>query len=83
MKPYGKHLELLNNGIGVILTFLYDVARMMEVSVSNCIFDRDIKPLNLINQNCCSYFIDWGVAMEGSEVQNFILSFYCLLPTIN
>ncbi|RPB27770.1 hypothetical protein L211DRAFT_845789 [Terfezia boudieri ATCC MYA-4762] len=84
MKPYGKHLELSNDGIGVILGCLYDVARTMELAASYHIFHRDIKPSNIVIHNGCGYLIDWGVATEGSEVNNLSATLaYCSIKSIS
>ncbi|KAF8424469.1 kinase-like domain-containing protein [Terfezia claveryi] len=83
MKPYGKQLELSNDGIGVILGCLYDVARTMELAASYHIFHRDIKPSNIVLHNGCGYLIDWGVATEDSEVNNLSATLaYCSIKVL-
>ena len=78
IKPYGKHLELLNDGIDVILACLHDVARTIKLAASNVILHRDIKPSNIVVYEGRGYLIDWGVAAEGSEVNNLSATLaYC------
>ncbi|RPB19639.1 hypothetical protein L211DRAFT_853024 [Terfezia boudieri ATCC MYA-4762] len=73
---YGKHLQLSNDGIGVIIGCLYDVARTLAALYH--IFHRDIKPSNIVIHNGCGYLIDWGMETEGSEVNNLSATLaYC------
>ena len=62
----------------VILACLHDVAQTMKLADSHGILHRDVKPLNIVVHNGCGYLIDWGVAVEGSEVNNLSATLaYC------